>query len=75
MSRLTKIVPKDCGDQIAALADALLLSFLPPIPKDCRRLARLVHELREQVQAAGGVTERDIERLIREYRERKRAGQ
>lgn len=73
MSRLSKIAPEIFGDQNATIADALL--SLQPIRKDRRRLARLVYELREQVQTAGGVTEREIERLIREYRERKRAKQ
>jgi hypothetical protein len=76
VSRLSKVAKEQYdGDQNAAIADALLLLFLQPIRKDRRRLARLVYELREQVQAAGGVTEKDIDRLIREYRERKRAGQ
>jgi hypothetical protein len=76
VSRLSTVVKEQYdGDQNAAITDALLLLFLQPIPKDRRRLARLVYELREQVQAAGDVTEKDIDRLIREYRERKRAGQ
>jgi hypothetical protein len=75
-SRLSKVANEQYdGDQNAVIADALLLLFLQPIRKDRRRLARLVYELREQVQAAGGVAEKDIDRLIREYRERKRAGQ
>ncbi len=76
MSRLSKIAPEDYGgDQNTAVTDALLLLFLQPIRKDRRRLARLIYELREQVQAAGSVTEKDIDRLIDEYRERKRAKQ
>lgn len=63
------------GDQNAVINDALLLLFLQPIRKDRRRLARLIHEIRDQVQASGGVTEKDIDRLIEEYRRSKRAGQ
>jgi hypothetical protein len=61
------------GDQSAAIADALVLLFLQPIRKDRRRLARLIDEIRDQVHAAGGVTEKEIDRLIAEYRQSKRA--
>jgi hypothetical protein len=73
MSRLSKIARKDYDrNKNAATNNALLSPQL--IPKDRRRFARLICEIREQVQAAGGVAEKDIDRLIREYRERKRAG-
>ncbi len=63
------------GDPNAVVSDALRLLFLQPIRKDRRRLARLIDEMRAQVQAAGGATEKEIDRLIGEYRQRRRAGQ
>ncbi len=75
-ARLSKVAQEYYdGDQNAVVSDALLLLFLQPIRKDRRRLARLIDEVRGQVQAAGGVTEKDIDRLIAEYRQSKRAGQ
>jgi hypothetical protein len=61
------------GDQNAIVSDALRLLFLQPIRRDRRRLAHLIDEIRAQVQAAGGVTEKQIDRLISEYRRHKRA--
>lgn len=61
------------GDQDAAITDALMLLFLQPVQPERRRLAQLIYEIREQVQAAGGVTENDITRLVREYRTGKKA--
>jgi len=76
MSRLSKVAHEHYDDdQSAAISDALLLLFLQPIRKDRRRLARLIYEIREQVQAAGGVTEKELDRLIKEYRQRKKNGQ
>jgi hypothetical protein len=73
-SRLSEVVSEHYnGDQNSAVADALLFFFLQPIRKDRRRLARLIYEMREQVQAAGGVAEKDIARLIKEYRRGQRA--
>lgn len=60
------------GDRNAAIADALLLLFLQPIVKKRRSLAKLIYEIRRDVQAAGGVKEKDIARLVREYRQSKR---
>ena len=73
-SRLSEVVSEDYnGDQNAAVADALLFFFLQPIHRDRRRLARLIYQMREHVRAAGGVAEKDITRLIKEYRQRKRS--
>ena len=73
-SRLSTVVSQYYnGDQNAAIADALLLFFLQPIRQDRRRLARLIYEMREQVQAAGGVSEKEIDRLVHEYRRETRA--
>jgi hypothetical protein len=60
------------GDENAVISDALLLLFLQPIKPVRRRLAKLIYEVREQVQAAGGVAEKDIDHLIREYRQSKK---
>lgn len=74
-ARLSKVAHEHYdGDQNAVVSDALLLLFLQPIRKDRRRLARLIDEIRDQVQAAGGVTEKDIDRLIAEYRQNKKNG-
>ena len=62
------------GDPNAVVSDALRLLFLQPIRKDRRKIAHLIDEMRSQVQAAGGVTEKKIDHLIREYRQQKRAG-
>lgn len=61
------------GDQDAVITDALRLLFLQPIRKDRRRLAQLIDEIRAEVQAAGGVTEQEIDHLVRQYRQQKRA--
>lgn len=75
-SRLSQVAREQYdGDQNAAVSDALLLLFFEPIPQERRGFARLIDEIRNQVQVAGGITEREIDRLIREYRQRKRAGQ
>jgi len=75
-SRLSKVAREHYnGDQSAAVSDALLLFFLQPIRKDRRQLAHLIDEIRAQVHAAGGVTEKDIDRAIREFRQRERAKQ
>ena len=63
------------GDQDAAITDALMLLFLQPIQPERRRLAQLIYEVRKQVQPAGGVTEKDVTRLVREYRKDKKARQ
>lgn len=63
------------GDENAVVSDALLLLFLQPIRKDRRQLARLIYDIRAQMQAAGGVTDKEIERLRNEYRQRKSTGQ
>lgn len=62
------------GDQNAVISDALRLLFLQPIRKDRRRLARLIDEIRAEVRAAGGVAEKEIDRLIKEYRQQKSVG-
>lgn len=71
-SRLSMVAQEHYdGDQNAAVSDALLLLFLQPIRKDHRRLAMLIDEIRSQVKAAGGVTEKDIDLLISQYRQQK----
>jgi len=62
------------GDPNAVVSDALRLLFLQPLRKDRRKIARLIDEIRAEVQAAGGVTEKEIDYLIKEYRRQKRAG-
>lgn len=70
MARLSKVAHEHYDDdRDAAISDALLLMFLQPIRKDRRRLARLIYGIREQVQVAGGVAEKDIDRLVKEYRQ------
>lgn len=72
--QLSEIASHDYnGDQSAAISDALLLFFLQPLRKDRRRVAKLIFEMREQVQKAGGVSDKEITRLIKEYRQQKRA--
>ncbi len=61
------------GDSNAVVSDALRLLFLQPIRKDRRKIARLIDEMRAEAQAAGGVTEKEIDHLIKEYRQQKRA--
>lgn len=56
------------GDQDAAISAALLLLFLQPIQPGRRKLARLIFEMREQAKAGGGVSEKEIDRLVCEYR-------
>lgn len=74
-SRLSKIAHEEYnGDQNAVISDALLLLFLQPIPKARREMAKLIYEIRTQVQAAGGITEDEIDHLIKQYRKKKRAG-
>lgn len=75
VSRLSKVVHENYdGDQNAAVSDALLLLFFQPIRKERRRLARLIDEIRGQVKAAGGVTEKDIDQLIKQYRQSRKTG-
>jgi predicted transcriptional regulator len=62
------------GDPNAVVSDALRLLFLQPIQKDRRKIAQLIDDIRVEVQAAGGVTEKEIDQLIKEYRQQKRAG-
>ncbi|MCI0691789.1 hypothetical protein L0337_07235 [candidate division KSB1 bacterium] len=62
------------GDPNAVVSDALRLLFLQPIRKDRRKIARLIDEIRAEVQAAGGVTEKEIDHLIKEYRQQKSGG-
>lgn len=71
--RLSKLTQEEYnGDQSAAVSDALLLLFMQPIPKDRRDLAKLIYEIRTQVQSAGGVIENDIDDLVERYRKKKR---
>lgn len=60
------------GDPNAVVSDALRLLFLQPIRKGRRKIARLIDEIRTEVQAAGGVTEKEIDHLIKEHRQQKR---
>ena len=62
------------GDQNAVVTDALRLLFLQPIRKDRRKIAQLIDEIRAEVQAAGGVTEKEIDQRIKEYRRQNREG-
>ena len=62
------------GDTNAVVSDALRLLFLQPIQKDRRKIAHLIDEIRAEVQAAGGVADSKIDRLIKEYRQQRRAG-
>jgi hypothetical protein len=55
------------------MCGALLLLFLQPIRPERRRLAQVIYEMREQAKAAGGVSEKDIDLLVREYRKSKKA--
>ena len=48
-------------------------SFVQPIRKDRRKIACLIDEIRTEVQATGGVTEKEIDHLIKKYRQQKRA--
>ena len=74
-SHLSRIAQERyAGDHNAAISEALLLLFLQPIQPERRRLAKLIFETRQQVRAAGGVTESEIARLVREYRKHKKAG-
>lgn len=74
-SRLSKIAHEEYnGDQNAVVSDTLLMLFLQPIPKARREMVKLIYEIRTQVQAAGGVTEDEIDHLIKQYRKKKRAG-
>lgn len=71
---LSKIAKEEYdGDQNAVVVDALLLLFLQSIPKERRELAKLIYEIRNQVQSAGGVTENEIDDLIKNYRQKKRS--
>ncbi len=73
VSRLKRIASTHYnGDENAVISDALLLLFLQPIQPQHQRLAKLIYEVREQAQSAGGVAEKDIDRLIREYRKNKK---
>jgi len=73
-SRLSKIAEEEyAGDRNAVVSDALLLLFLQPIPGNRREIAKLIYEIRTQVQSAGGITENEIDYLIRQYRTQKRA--
>jgi len=70
--RLSKLAREEYhGDQSAAVSDALLLLFMQPIPKDRRDLAKLIYEIRTQVQSAGGVIEYQIGQFIKQYRRQK----
>lgn len=72
--RLSKLAQEEYnGDQNAVVSDALLLLFMQPIPKDRRDLAKLIYEIRTQVQSAGGVSENDIDDLIEQVRKEKRS--
>lgn len=42
------------------------ISFVQPIRKDRRKIARLIDEIRAEVQAAGGVSEKEIDHQITE---------
>lgn len=75
-TRLSRVAQEQYdGDQNAVVSDALRLLFLQPIRKDRRNMARLIDDIRAQVQAGGGVADKDIDRLITEYRQRKSAAQ
>lgn len=62
------------GDENAVISDALLLMFLQPIHKNRRQLARLIYDLRDQVQSVGGVSENVIDQLRNSYRQQKSSG-
>jgi hypothetical protein len=73
-SRLSRVASERYnGDYNAAISDALLLLFLQPIRPERRRLAQVIYEMREQAKAAGGVSEKDINLLVRECRKGKKA--
>lgn len=74
-TRLSSIAQEQYdGDPNAVVSDALRLLFLQPIRKDRRKIARIIDEIRAEVQAAGGVPEKRIDQLIKKYRQQKRAG-
>lgn len=71
-SHLSKIAQEEYGgDQNAVISDALLQLFLQPIRKDRRELAKLIYEIRTQVHSVGGVTDKEIDNLIKQYRKKK----
>jgi hypothetical protein len=53
------------------VTNALRLLFLQPIRQDRRKIALLIDEIRAEVKAAGGVAEKNIDHLIKEYRQKK----
>ncbi len=63
------------GDENAVISDALLLLFLQPLHKERRQLARLIYDMRDQVQSTGGISENDIDQLRNKYRQQKSSGQ
>ncbi len=61
------------GDPNVVVSDALCLLFLQPIRKERRRVAKVIDEIRTHAQAAGGITEKEIDQAVAAYRQRNKA--
>lgn len=67
---------KDLADKrfagnVAALLNTALEFYLNTETSTRERLKKVVHEIRQEVQAQGGFDEKDLARRIREYRRTK----
>lgn len=61
------------GDEIVAFREAVLALDSLRIRRDATRLEAIINEIRADIEAQGGLTEKQIDQLVRESRERRRA--
>ena len=70
---LKEVAEKRFKGNITAVLMAALDAYLNKDPRKQRELKKLIDQIRQEVEARGGLDEKDLDRRIREYRRAKYA--
>jgi hypothetical protein len=70
---IREIANKQFKGNLTAVLTAALEFYLDKQTRKRRHLKKLIQEIQQEVQARGGIDEKDLDRRIREYRRAKYA--
>jgi len=70
---IREIANKQFKGNLTAVLNAALEFYLDKQTRKRRHLKKLIQEIQQEVQARGGIDEKDLDRRIREYRRTKYA--
>jgi len=70
---IKEIANKQFKGNLTAVLNAALEFYLDKNARKRQQLKKLVREIQQEVQARGGIDEKDLDRRIREYRREKYA--